>query len=43
MTDFGAVRTVGYRDPDGWWGEIAIWTGGEPVPLDRAVVSAASF
>lgn len=39
MTDFGAVRTVAYRDPDGWWGEIAIWTGGEPVPLDEAEVS----
>jgi catechol 2,3-dioxygenase-like lactoylglutathione lyase family enzyme len=43
MTDFGAVRTVAYRDPDGWWGEIAIWTGGEPVPLNEAEVSEADF
>ena len=43
MTDFGAVRTVAYRDPDGWWGEIAIWTGGEPVRLHVAEVSAADF
>ncbi|MGA9277169.1 VOC family protein [Ilumatobacter sp.] len=39
MADFGAVRTVAFRDPDGWWGEIAIWTGGEPLPLDQAVVT----
>jgi len=39
MTDFGAVRTVSFRDPDGWWGEIAIWSDGEPRPLDRAVVT----
>jgi catechol 2,3-dioxygenase-like lactoylglutathione lyase family enzyme len=43
MTDFGAVRTVAYRDPDGWWGEIAIWTGGEPVPLNEAEVTEADF
>lgn len=38
ITDFGAIRTVAYRDPDGWWGEVAMWTGGEPVPLDQAQV-----
>lgn len=37
-TDFGMVRTVAYRDPDGWWGEIAHWKGGEPLPLDEAIV-----
>jgi catechol 2,3-dioxygenase-like lactoylglutathione lyase family enzyme len=40
MTDFGVVRTVAYRDPDGWWGEIAIWSDGEPLPLEQAVVTA---
>lgn len=42
MTDFGVVRTVAFRDPDGWWGEIAIWSDGEPLPLDRAVVTGYS-
>lgn len=37
-TDFGLVRTVAYRDPDGWWCEIALWTGGEPLPLEEATV-----
>lgn len=40
--DFGAVRTVAFPDPDGWWGEIAIWTGGDPVPLDQAVTTTLS-
>lgn len=42
MTDFGAVRTVAFRDPDGWWGEIAIWTGGDPLPLAEAVTTELS-
>jgi catechol 2,3-dioxygenase-like lactoylglutathione lyase family enzyme len=37
-TDFGMVRTVAFRDPDGWWGEIAHWKDGEPLPLDEAAV-----
>ena len=42
MTDFGAVRTVAFRDPDGWWSEIAIWCDGEALPLDAAVVTELS-
>jgi catechol 2,3-dioxygenase-like lactoylglutathione lyase family enzyme len=27
VTDFGAVRLVAFRDPDGMEGEVALWTG----------------
>jgi catechol 2,3-dioxygenase-like lactoylglutathione lyase family enzyme len=30
VTDFGAVRTVWFEDPDGMGGEIAIWSDGPP-------------
>jgi catechol 2,3-dioxygenase-like lactoylglutathione lyase family enzyme len=39
LTDFGRVRTVAFRDPNGWWGEIALWTDGDPLPLDQAVIT----
>jgi catechol 2,3-dioxygenase-like lactoylglutathione lyase family enzyme len=29
VVDFGAVRAVGFVDPDGHEGELALWTGGE--------------
>ena len=29
VTDFGNVRTVSFRDPDGMEGEIAQWQAGE--------------
>lgn len=28
VTDFGSVRSVGFTDPDGWEGEVAIWQPG---------------
>lgn len=37
-TDFGVVRTVAFKDPDGGWYEIAHWKAGEPVPLEHAIV-----
>ena len=39
VTDFGMVRVVGYQDPDGWWGEIALWSDGEPLPYDQTRVT----
>lgn len=31
LTDFGAVRSVWFHDPDGMGCEIAMWTEGEPL------------
>jgi catechol 2,3-dioxygenase-like lactoylglutathione lyase family enzyme len=31
ITDFGAVRLLTFRDPDGMEGEVALWTGEERV------------
>lgn len=33
VTDFGAVRTVWFEDPDGMGTEIAIWSDGPPRPF----------
>jgi catechol 2,3-dioxygenase-like lactoylglutathione lyase family enzyme len=29
LTDFGVIRLVTFRDPDGMEGEVAVWTGKE--------------
>ncbi|MDX1746943.1 MAG: VOC family protein, partial [Halobacteriales archaeon] len=34
ITDFGAVRTVWFEDPDGMGAEIAIWSNGDPLAFD---------
>jgi len=39
-TDFGRLRVVGFKDPDGFEAEIALWQKGEPLPYDRAVREA---
>ncbi len=38
VTDFGRVRTVWFRDPDGCEGEIAIWSDGEVRRFDERVI-----
>lgn len=40
VTDFGRVRTVWFRDPDGCEGEIAIWFDGEVRRFDERVIEA---
>lgn len=37
LVDFGPVRTVWFRDPDGMGCEIATWSSGKPRPLEDAV------
>jgi len=37
ITDFGTVRTVTYRDPDGWEGEIAQWQAGKLLTYDKRI------
>jgi catechol 2,3-dioxygenase-like lactoylglutathione lyase family enzyme len=35
ITDFGNVRTVWFRDPDGGEGEVAQWQRGEPLTFEE--------
>lgn len=37
VTDFGAVRTVWFEDPDGMGCEIAVWSDGAPRAFDDRV------
>lgn len=37
LTDFGAVRTVWFRDPDGMGCEIAIWGSGAPLAFEDRI------
>ncbi len=36
--DFGSVRTVAFRDPDGFEGEIATWCDAPPRTFDERVL-----
>jgi catechol 2,3-dioxygenase-like lactoylglutathione lyase family enzyme len=37
VTDFGSVRTVGFTDPDGWEGEVALWQAGPTLAFDARI------
>jgi catechol 2,3-dioxygenase-like lactoylglutathione lyase family enzyme len=37
MTDFGRMRVVTFRDPDGFEAEIALWAEGDPLRYDEAI------
>lgn len=36
LTDFGCIRQVRFKDPDGMGCEISIWTDGDPLTLEES-------
>jgi catechol 2,3-dioxygenase-like lactoylglutathione lyase family enzyme len=38
IQDFGSVRSVAFRDPDGFEGEVALWCDGPPRTFDERIL-----